>query len=272
MNCIFICLFNNPNYINMLFLLLESIQLYGLLKDGNTEILIYTSTQFMKVIKLCPYPIINELTKFEINDNYKTVEKACKARLDLFDLLASGKYNCQKNLCQKNLCQNLLYQKILYLDTDIIVKGNLQNIFDLCQEDKLYVLEEGSIDSDTDFWGKTLFQNAGDLELHTNKTAFSSGILLFNNCEKIKDLFTAIQKDMIARPFKFYCHDQPYIVYNAFKYGLYDNQVLKPFVVNNDYDVCSSKTIHHFPGDPGMHQNKLKHMVKFLIGLKSLSI
>jgi lipopolysaccharide biosynthesis glycosyltransferase len=261
----------------MLFLLLESIQLYGLLKDGNTEILIYTSTQFMKVIKLCPYPIINELTKFEINDNYKTVEKACKARLDLFDLLASGKYNCQKNLCQ-----NLLYQKILYLDTDIIVKGNLQNIFDLCQEDKLYVLEEGSIDSDTDFWGKSLFISAGDLEVYTNKTtkafstafstAFSSGILLFNNCEKIKDLFTAIQKDMIARPFKFYCHDQPYIVYNAFKYDLYDNQALKPFVVNNDYDVCSSKTIHHFPGDPGMHQNKLKHMVKFLIGLKSLSI
>ena len=258
MNCIFICLFNNPNYINMLFLLLESIQLYGLLKDGNTEILIYTSTQFMKVIKLCPYPIINELTKFEINDNYKTVEKACKSRLDLFDLLVPTKYN---------------YQKILYLDTDIIVKGDLKTVFDLCQEDKLYVLEEGSIDSDTDFWGKTLFQNAGDLELYTNKMdAFSSGILLFNNCEKIKDLFTSIQKDMIARPFKFYCHDQPYIVYNAFKYGLYDNQVLKPFVVNNDYDVCSSKTIHHFPGDPGMHQNKLKHMVKFLIGLKSLSI
>jgi lipopolysaccharide biosynthesis glycosyltransferase len=244
----------------MLFLLLESIQLYGELKD--TEILIYTSTQFMKVIQLCPYPIINELTKFEINDTYNTVEKACKARLDLFDLLVATnkKYNYQKNL----------YQKILYLDTDIIVKGNLQNIFDLCTEDKLYVLEEGSIDSDTDFWGKTLFQNAGDLELHTNKTAFTSGILLFNNCEKIKDLFTAIQKDMIARPFKFYCQDQPYIVYNAFKYGLYDNQTLKPFVVNNDYDIKSSKIIHHFPGDPGLHVHKLKFMVAFLTGLKQM--
>jgi lipopolysaccharide biosynthesis glycosyltransferase len=265
MNCIFICLFNNPNYINMLFLLLESIQLYGQLKDGNTEILIYTSTQFMKVIKLCPYPIVNQLTKFEINDNYRTVEKACKARLDLFDLLVPGKYNCQKNL----------YQKILYLDTDIIVKGNLQTIFDLCQKDKLYVLEEGSIDSDTDFWGKTLFQNAGDLELYTNKMdakAFTSGILLFNNSETIKNLFSCINLDIIKRPFKFYCHDQPYIVYNAFKYDLYDNQALKPFAVNNDHDVCSSKTIHHFPGDPGMHQNKLKHMFAFLIGLKCLSI
>jgi hypothetical protein len=259
----------------MLFLLLESIQLYGELNDGNTEILIYTSTKFMKIIKQCPYPIVEKLTKFVINDTYNTVEKACFARLDLFDLLVSNKYNCQKNLCQKNLCQKNLYQKILYLDTDIIVKGNLQNIFDLCQKDKIYVLEEGSIDSDSDFWGKTLFQNAGDLELYTNKMdtkAFSSGILLFNNCETIKNLFSCINLDIIKRPFKFYCHDQPYIVYNAFKYDLYDNQALKPFAVNNDHDVCSSKTIHHFPGDPGMHQNKLKHMVTFLIGLKQLHI
>ena len=130
MNCIFICLFNNPNYINMLFLLLESIQLYGLLNDGNTEILIYTSTHFMKVIKLCPYPIIEKLTKFEINDTYKTVEKACKARLDLFDLLVATMNKDNK------------YNKILYLDTDIIVKGDLKAVFDLCQKDKLYVLEE----------------------------------------------------------------------------------------------------------------------------------
>ena len=253
MNCIFICLFNNPNYINMLFLLLESIQLYGQLNNDSVEILIYTSTKFMNIIKLCPYPIIEQLTKFEINDNYKTVEKACKARLDLFDLLVATKYN-----------------KILYLDTDIIVKGDLKTVFDLCLKDQLYALEEGSIDSDNDFWGKTLFQNAGDLEVYTNKTAFSSGIMLFNNCEKMKDLFYCIKEDIIKRPFKFYCHDQPYIVYNAFKYGLYDNQALKPFAVNNDHDIRSNKTIHHFPGDPGMHQNKLKHMFVFLIGLKQL--
>jgi lipopolysaccharide biosynthesis glycosyltransferase len=212
----------------------------------------------MKIIKPCPYPIIDQLTKFVINDTYNTVEKACKARLDLFDLLVPSKYN---------------YSKILYLDTDIIVKGALQNVFDLCIKDKLYVLEEGAIDSDSDFWGKTLFVSAGELELYTNSnnsTAFSSGIMLFNNCEKIKNLFSCIKEDMIKRPFTFYCHDQPYIVYNAFKYGLYDNQVLKEFAVNNDHDINSSKIIHHFPGDPGMHQNKLKHMLRFLSGLKKM--
>ena len=251
MNCIFICLFNNPHYINMLYLLLESIYNYGLQNDNSyTEILIYTSTKFMNIIKQSPF--FKDFIRFEINDTYGSVEKACKARLDLFDLLVVEKYN-----------------KILYLDTDIIVKGDLSLVFDLCQKDKLYALEEGSIDSDTDFWGKTLFLNAGDLDLYTNKPyAFSSGILLFNNSKKLQNFFTNVKQDMINRPFKFYCHDQPYIVYNAFKYDLYDNQALKQFVINNDHDINSSKIIHHFPGDPGMHRDKLKHMFAFFLGLK----
>jgi len=196
------------------------------------------------------------LIRFEINDTYSSIEKACKARLDLFDLLVTTTYN-----------------KILYLDTDIIVKGDLNLIFDVCVEDKLYALEEGSIFDGSDFWGKTLFLNAGDLDVYTNKsnaTAFSSGILLFHNSDKMKYFFSDVKQDMIARPLKFYCQDQPYVVYNAFKYGLYDNQQLKPFVVNNDYDVYSSKIIHHFPGDPGMHQNKMTHMLRFLSGLNTI--
>jgi hypothetical protein len=51
MNCIFICVFNNEKYIDILYLLLESIFLYGNIHD-NTNILIYTSTIFMnKIIK-----------------------------------------------------------------------------------------------------------------------------------------------------------------------------------------------------------------------------
>jgi len=201
--------------------------------------------------------------RIEINDTYDTIEKACKARLDLFDLLVEDKYKDK-------------YNRILYLDTDIIVKGDLQNIFDLCIQDKLYVLEEGTIASDSDFWGKSLFVDAGDLEVYTNKgtafsTAFSSGILLFNNSEKMKNFFSAVKQDIITRPFRFYCQDQPYIVYNAFKYDLYDNQLLKGVAVNNDLNICSDKIIHHFPGDPGMHQHKITHMMQFLLGLKKLT-
>ena len=252
MNCIFICLFNNPHYINMLYLLLESIYNYGLQNDNSyTEILIYTSTKFMNIIKQSPF--FKDFIRFEINDTYGSVEKACKARLDLFDLLVVEKYS-----------------KILYLDTDIIVKGDLNSVFDVCQKDKLYALEEGSIADKSDFWGASLFPTTNKMDAFSTafSTAFSSGILLFNNSKKMKTFFINVKQDMINRPFKFYCHDQPYIVYNAFKYDLYDNQALKQFVINNDHDINSSKIIHHFPGDPGMHRDKLKHMFAFFLGLK----
>ena len=79
---------------------------------------------------------------FQINDTYTNIDKACKARLDLFNLPSVKNYN-----------------KILYLDTDILVKDNINKVFNVCKKDILYVLEEGKINSNTDFWGRSLFGN-----------------------------------------------------------------------------------------------------------------
>ena len=247
MNCIFICVFNQEKYVDMFFLLLESIFIYGNL-DENTTILVYTSTTFMNMIKQ-NHLFNNEKIKFEINDTYDNIDKACKARLNLF-----------------NLSSITNYSKILYLDTDILVKDDINKIFDVCKEDILYVLEEGEINHDADFWGKTLFGN--EIENYDDKSAFTSGILLFNNCEKIKDLFTKINEDIVNRPYNFACYDQPYIVYNAFKYNLYNNKVLNSLVVNNDSNIHSDKVVHHFPGGPGVYQHKIDVMTIFLNSIK----
>ena len=175
MNCIFCCVFNQEKYADMFFLLLESIFIYGNL-DFDTNILVYTSTHFMKKIKQS-HLFDDEKIKFEINDTYDNIDKACKARLDIFNLPSITNYN-----------------KILYLDTDILVKGNINKIFNVCKEDILYVLEEGEIDSNYNFWGKTLFGD--EINNYNDKTAFTSGILLFNNCKKIKDLFIKINEDI----------------------------------------------------------------------------
>jgi len=249
MNCIFCCVFNENKYVDMFLLLLESIFIYSNL-DENTDILVYTSTMFMNMIKQS-HLFNNKKIRFEINDTYNNIDKACKARLDLFHLSSIINYN-----------------KILYLDTDIIVKDNINKIFDVCIEDILYVLEEGDINSDTNYWGKILFGN--EINNYNKKSAFTSGILLFNNCEKIKDLFNKINEDIIKRPYKFDCYDQPYIVYNAFKYNLYNNKVLKLLVVNNDNNINSNKVIHHFPGGPGVYQHKIYAMTIFLNNLKNI--
>ena len=243
-NCIFCCVFNQVKYVEMFYLLLESLITYGI-KD-HIEVFVYTSTRFMNLIK---NKFQNIKLQFEINDTYTSVDSACKARLDLFDLESTKKYD-----------------KILYLDTDIIVKSNLRPVFDLCVNDMLYVLGEGAIDDLHDYWGKTLFGN--ELDKYKDRGAFTSGILLFNNCEKIKELFEKINEDIVKRPYSFLCYDQPYIVYNAFKYNLYEKK-LAPVAVNNDHNIHSNKIIHHFPGGPGVYQHKIIYMTNFLKNLNN---
>jgi lipopolysaccharide biosynthesis glycosyltransferase len=243
MNCIFCCVFNQEKYIDMFYLLLESIFMYGEL-DSNTHILIYTSTPFMNIIKQS-HLFNDEKIKFEINDTYNNIDTACKSRLDIFNLPSITNYS-----------------KILYLDTDILVKDNINKVFEVCKEDILYVLEEGEIDCDADHWGNPLFGD--EINNYNDKSAFTSGIILFNNCEKIKDLFNKIKEDIVNRPYNFSCYDQPYIVYNAFKYNLYNNKILKSLVVNNDNNIHSDKVVHHFPGGPGVYQHKIDLMTNFL--------
>ena len=240
MKCIFVCIFCQDKYVEMFFLLFESLLKYGNL-DNDTNILIYTSTQFMNMIKT--HSLYSNKFVFEINDSYSDVSKACKARLDLFNLKSVSNYN-----------------KILYLDTDIIVKDSINKVFDVCSKDILYTLEERSIDNNADYWGKSLF--GSEIHKYKDKSAFTSAILLFNNCEIIRDLFNKINEDMKNR--KHFFHDQPFIVYNAFKYNLYDNKVLKSFAVNEDHNAKSDKVIHHFAGGPGNHHSKNRAMRSFL--------
>lgn len=250
MNCIFVTIFNQEKYVEMFYLLLESIYIYGNL-DENTNIVIYTSTQFMNKIRQSH--LFNQKIFFEINDVYNDIDKACKARLDLFNLPSIHKY-----------------KKILYLDTDILVKNDINIIFNVCKEDLLYVLQEGTIDDRKNFWGFSLFGN--EINNYKDKTAFTSGILLFNNCDKIKKLFLKINEDVIKREYLSHFNDQPYIIYNAFKYNCFDNQVLKSIVVNNDKNIHSDKVIHHFPGKPGVYQHKIVAMTVFLKSMKDFTI
>ena len=197
--------------------------------------------------------LFNDKIKFEINDTYDNIDKSCKARLDLFYLPFVKNYN-----------------KILYLDTDILIKDDINKVFDVCKEDILYTLEEGTICHKDDLYGKTLFGN--EINNYSDKSAFTSGILLFNNCEKIKELFNKIIDDIITRPYYFTCYDQPYIIYNAFKYNLYDNKILKPFAVNSDTNIHGDKVIHHFPGCPGLYYYKIETMTIFLNNIKDFTI
>ena len=271
MNCIFICVFYQKRYVDMCSLLLESILICGQL-DDNTEILVYTSTNFMNIIKQCHF-FDSEKIKFEINDK-KTVESYDESLFTFINRILHMHENTYINI-KESCCARLdffqlsnihNYEKILYLDTDIIVKDNINNLFDICKEDVLYVVEEGTIDHLSLAWGQLLFKD--EVNDYEDKSAFSSGLLLFNNCEKIKYLFEKIKEDIVNRPFIFDCYDQPYIIYNAFKYNLYNNKLLNNLIATNDMNIFSDAIIHHFHGIPGYHTDKLQNMFNFLNNIK----
>jgi lipopolysaccharide biosynthesis glycosyltransferase len=247
MNCIFICVFHQEQYVDMFYLLLESIKKYADLRE-DCDIVVYTNTIFMEKIMKHETDII---LKFSINDSYSSITTACKARLDWFSLMHN-------------------YSKVLYIDTDVIIKNPIAPLFDICTNDVLYVLEEGLLTMHDDYYGgKSLFNE--EIHNYEDISAFTSGILLFKNSSKIKWLFDKIKEDIIMRPFNFGCHDQPYIIYSAFKYEAYNNKIMKKYCVNNEQSFTSDIIIHHFPGGPGVFHRKIEIMTNFLKGLQIMN-
>jgi predicted O-methyltransferase YrrM len=235
----------------------ESLYLFGNVQWDNTELLIYTCKEFKEEILSTPLFKSFEDSKnrpqirFELNEFKNSIDSACKARLDLFE------FNLDK------------YSKILYLDTDILIQEDIQKVFDILDikdnqtDGKIYAVAEGSVNNDTDWWGKSLFtQEELEMYVSTSKNiAFCSGTLLFHNNMKTKLLFRKINTLILNRPNVCNFHDQPYIVYAAFKENAYDNTLLSPL-------VGESGVINHFNGGPGAFAHKLANMGDHLNNLK----
>lgn len=249
-NVIFLCVFG-LNYLDLLLLFLDSFYLFSDL-SSNTDILIYTSSELANCIKQTPY--YTKRVHFEINDKYTTILEYCSSRLDYFT------FSCSND-----------YQKVLYLDIDILICYPIRDIFECVEDDILYVVEEGTLLSDTDFWGKSLF-NIKD----TTITGFSSGVMLFPTSKRIESLFEITKEKIKSSSLKFLTQEQPFIIHTFVMQNCYDNQILKKFVyINNNVTINNFKytkslkqPIIHFCGIPGKTSHKLENMKTFLNSYK----
>jgi hypothetical protein len=255
-NLIYLALFVNPNYVNLLELLLRSMKLYGSVDLDTTDILILTDESL--------HPQIEQLGRdmgFPLKFFFLTIstkwEASC-ARIEIF------KY--------EDISE---YDKILYIDTDIIINRPIGTIFDLdIRSDKLYAKAEGQLGSV--WWGGQFFNFPHRRTLSTwatspineRTTAFCAGILFFRNSSEMKLLFGAIGdhiNDYIHvkknPPPQFW--DQPFIVYNSFIHDAYDNSVLHNHVVNCEHTIKDKFIIYHFPVGPGNYEAKMLAMTKF---------
>ena len=244
MNLIYICVFHQENYINLLKILMTSLITRGNINKTNTDILIVTSPVFQTLIQ-------NELSCLNIHPEYyildlQTLFEAKCAKLNIFDY--------------KNISK---YDKILYLDTDTLINSDINILFDIEIADKLYVLEEGYIGHE--FWGGDFFDFS---KYSTNQTAFTPGILYFNNIKIIQDMFNTIKSHIVDFSYKNNnyiprCQDKPFIVFNTIARKIYDNTIMKKYCVNNPDAVSSEIIIYHFPGGQSDYSNKYNKMIRF---------
>jgi len=244
-NLIYVSVSYQESYIDLLYLLIESIFFYGKMCMANTDILIITSRDFEDKIK-------KKLIDFDLPIKYFIVEinemiDSMTSRLLIFRYENINKYG-----------------KILYLDTDILINRDINTIFDTeTNPNKLYALEEGIIGGE--WWGREFFDFN---RINPYTSAFSSGVLFFHNSIEMIGLFQDINDHIEhfthvenKKP-SFY--DQPFIVYNAISKNKYDNQFLKKYVeLNPSPEKPHDKIIYHFAAGPGGFIDKYKKMTMF---------
>ena len=270
MNLIYCSCFKNRDYLVLLDYLLRSISMYANINNDITKILVITSDDFKDDIH-------RKFTKYNL-DGYtycldmKTIFSSCCARLFIFNYPDIEEYD-----------------KIFYLDCDMIMISDISTLFSISLDDKLYVDTNGTT-SNVKFGG--CFFN----KKHIVNKGFCSGLMLFNNCDVIKTLFSNIinhinqllskQKcsnigDLTDEPDKYKlskskCNDQPFINYHAIKDNLVDRTVLSKKVAliigNKGYNhrTLQSKIIGkmfiHFNEYPGKTYNK-KNNAKLCLDL-----
>lgn len=246
MNLIYMCVFHQESYIQLLKLLIHSISVKANIHPETTHILIYTSAAFQPLIE-------KELAEYV----------SLPIRYTLMELDTIMKASC----CKLNIFQYdkiHIYDKILYLDTDVLVNGDVNVLFDLdISPEKMYALEEGELVGD--YWGGQFFDKA---TTSPTTRAFSAGVFYFRNSESMRTLFAAILahiQDYIYEKGNRHpvCLDQPFLVYNAVQQNKYDNQLMKTYLENNPSTVSPERIIYHFPGGPGHFSSKFANMSAF---------
>jgi hypothetical protein len=206
-NLVYLGVFFNKKYLQLLKILLISVKLFSALE--SIDFLIMTSEDFATDIQDLSDDVGIPLKLMFIDTS--RLKGAAFARLYIFEY------------------EHLMsYEKILYLDTDIIIQGNLANVFSEPIEDKLHGMSEGTIDHE--IHGGMWFDFS---TIDKNTVALNSGILLFKPTETMKTIFTEtiehvdnLRANGGQMPS---CEDQAFINYHFIKANKYDNTLMEKY-------------------------------------------
>ena len=205
-NLVYLGVFFNKDYLQLLKALLISVKLFSPLVE-SVEFLVMTSRDFAADVQQISEDVGIPLNLMFLDTS--RLKGAAFARLYIFE------YE-----------HIMLYEKILYLDTDIIIQGELMNIFREPLEDKLYAMKEGTIEHE--IHGGWWFDFS---TIDKNTVGLNSGILLFKATETMKAIFaeTIAHVDELRNKAMPSCEDQAFINYHFIKADKYDNTLMEKY-------------------------------------------
>jgi hypothetical protein len=252
-NLVYLSVFHNKQYLNLLQLLMVSVKMFS--DTTDIDFLVLTSAEFAPIVQtiadLTGIPLLTKVFEFT------TMHEAACGRLHVFEYEHIDEYD-----------------KILYLDTDILVQGRLTNLFNEDIADKIHAIPERSVAREG--YGAWFFDFA---KVNKNTPGMNSGILFFRNTETARAIFSdAIQHITAARaegkPLPA-CLDQPFINYHTIRRDKHDTTLLLKYAALYDDDppprpvAPTTIVLCHFSWPIGNAISKIKRMGHHIIHLLS---
>jgi hypothetical protein len=222
-DCVCLRLWNDNRFIDVLYNQLDSIYTFGNLNE-NTDIILYTSETYKN--KIIDSHLINDRVNIQLfNDNpsYRTL------LLDQFDLPILKEYN-----------------RVLYLDINVLVNGDLNQLLNSVEDDK--ICTNGPADGNT---------------------ITPSAFVMYKNSETITKFFDEMRKSMTKLPQS--AIDCVVLANLANKHKLL-NVSLNNFVSIKPSRPSANILLAHYPEDPNRFVVKQAEQFDFLMFAKEFKI
>ena len=255
MNLVYICIFLSKEQLKFLRLFLFSMILYSNME--LFDLVVITTEDFVNDINN-----IANLLNIKLNillTSYKdTPEKAMMDRFKIFEYPDIEKYS-----------------KLLYLDTDIIIQGKLEILFNLELADKIYGVIEHDMIIESITHGGASFDFT---KVSKNIPGVNAGVLLFKNTNTIKSLFIDIVKkreDLIKNNIIYGINDQCLLNYFCIMNNLFGSNILSDYIYlphATSLPITPLNTniiMNHFYGGGGKLKkiDRLKYHMSYLLEL-----
>jgi hypothetical protein len=164
----------------------------------------------------------------------------------------------------------LEYNKIIFCDTDILWTSSPNNIFDLIQEDKIYIAnelvrcEKPEHLMSTSYFGGNIFSKEDIDYINSHQVyGLNCGLFAFNNnmIPYFQDMYNILSHNP---QYINSCLEQPFINFYLYKNNIYST-ALNNHICHDGYHITKyGGTALHFAGGPGNYSQKFQTMNRYI--------